>query len=350
VRIGVIGAGAMGSAVGAAASRNGHRVTVCGTWLDGDLVRAIQARMIHPRLGVRLSGDVDAVPWGSRDSVYEESDLIVVAVNSKGYRNIMEEVLARCGNGQVVLVVTKGLVEDGSGVVEFLHEFEQRSGVGGEGVEVGYMGGPCKANEVAAGSATWGVVCNRDLVVCNRVAEVFCGSGLELVGSADVVGVEVAAVMKNVFAIGLGICDGVGKRSDSGEVPLYDLRSAVFTEAVQEMARVAEWCGGLAATVYGLAGVGDLEVTGLAGRNRDFGERLGSNGGKSREILRQMEAAGLTVEGYAAAGMLARWCEGNGRMRLDDLPLLKSLVRVIAYDDVVDCAELAHACGEGLRG
>ena len=78
------------------------------------------------------------------------------------------------------------------------------------------------------------------------------------------------------------------------------MAAATFTQAVAEMRRLAVALGGREETVLGLAGVGDLEVTSLSGRNRVFGTRVG-RGEPPGEALAAMAAAGQTVEGVPAA-------------------------------------------------
>jgi glycerol-3-phosphate dehydrogenase (NAD(P)+) len=94
------------------------------------------------------------------------------------------------------------------------------------------------------------------------------------------------------------------------------------------MRRLAVALGGREETVLGLAGLGDLEVTSLSGRNRVFGARVG-RGEPPAGALATMAAAGQTVEGVPAA-RLAR--ELAARLALDDLPLLEAVNRVLDGD------------------
>jgi glycerol-3-phosphate dehydrogenase (NAD(P)+) len=112
-------------------------------------------------------------------------------------------------------------------------------------------------------------------------------------------------------------------------VPWHDLKSAVFAQAVREMAELAVAVGGSAATVYGLAGTGDLQVTGLSGRNRAYGERLGAGEG-AQEALEAMTAAEQTVEGVAAVGMATALAEQLFPDAPARLPLLYAVAGMIA--------------------
>ena len=109
----------------------------------------------------------------------------------------------------------------------------------------------------------------------------------------DIAGAEVCSALKNAYATGLGLWDGLlGKDS-------HNARAACFSQAVVEMCLLTVTAGGRAETVYGPAGVGDLHVTAAAGRNRAFGERVG-RGRPAREVAAEMLAAGELTEGYPA--------------------------------------------------
>ena len=103
--------------------------------------------------------------------------------------------------------------------------------------------------------------------------------------------------MKNVYAIALGVADGL---QEAHGRPYHDLKAATFAQAVRELVVLTELLGGRAATATGLAGVGDLEVTGLSGRNKVYGQRLG-RGEPAADALAAMAAAEQTVEGVPAA-------------------------------------------------
>jgi glycerol-3-phosphate dehydrogenase (NAD(P)+) len=132
--------------------------------------------------------------------------------------------------------------------------------------------------------------------------------------------------MKNVYAIALGIADGAGEATGS---PHHNLKSAVFAQAVAEMAVLAEITGGRPSTAHGLAGAGDLEVTGLSGRNKVYGARIGAGEGAG-EALAAMVAAEQTVEGVPAAELAARLVDQRDPTAWPRLPLLGAVRDVLA--------------------
>ncbi|MBI2914041.1 MAG: glycerol-3-phosphate dehydrogenase, partial [Chloroflexi bacterium] len=106
--------------------------------------------------------------------------------------------------------------------------------------------------------------------------------------TTDVVGVEIAATLKNAYAIALGMCDGLGLTTNT--------KAFIVTLGLAEMAAIIDALGGQLATAYGLAGLGDLLTTGFSphGRNRTLGEKL-CRDPDWREFVRTH-----TVEGIAA--------------------------------------------------
>jgi glycerol-3-phosphate dehydrogenase (NAD(P)+) len=185
------------------------------------------------------------------------------------------------------------------------------------------IGGPCKANEVAVGRPTAAVFGCADVGVAGRAADLLGTEVYRLATTDDVDGIEASAAMKNVYAIALGIADGL---AETGGEPWHNLKAATFAQAATEMQRLATALGGRAETAVGLAGVGDLEVTGLSGRNKVYGARIG-RGEPATAALDEMVAAGQTVEGVAAARFAAELADQRA---LDGLPLLGAITEVLA--------------------
>jgi glycerol-3-phosphate dehydrogenase (NAD(P)+) len=137
--------------------------------------------------------------------------------------------------------------------------------------------------------------------------------------SDDLAGAEMCSALKNAYATGLGIWDGlVGKDA-------HNARAACFTQSIVEMRRLVAAGGGSEATVIGAPGVGDLHVTAAGGRNRAFGERIGK-GEPAREVAATMLAAGELTEGYAAIASAWRFAGEHG---VSDLPFLRALHAIV---------------------
>jgi glycerol-3-phosphate dehydrogenase (NAD(P)+) len=144
----------------------------------------------------------------------------------------------------------------------------------------------------------------------------------------DIAGVELAAALKNAFAMSFGMVDGAEKLSGQSHA---NLRAALFPCAMAELRDLVVSLGGESETVYGLAGLGDLQVTAAAGRNRLLGERIGA-GATASDAVRGLSAAGITTEGFAVTELgyqLAHGlCDGDEEALRRRFPLLAGLERI----------------------
>jgi glycerol-3-phosphate dehydrogenase (NAD(P)+) len=315
MRVTVLGAGYMGSAMAFVARRRGHDVRLWGTWLDDAMLEPCERGEPHPRLGLRLEG-ITLLRSPRLAEALDGAELVVHAVSSEGAVAVMTRAAAHLPDVPV-LSVTKGLLEsprtakmDRIDVV--VPEHVARA------VRFVHAAGPAKAMEVARGVLTWmqfaGTPGDADL--CARA---MAGGGLVVTTTDDVAGAELCSALKNAYATGLGLWDGhVGPAA-------HDARAACFTQAILEMRTLVEAGGGRADTVHGPAGVGDLHVTAAAGRNRAFGERVG-RGKPAREVAAEMLAAGELTEGYPAIASAWRYARERG---VTTVPLLAALHAVV---------------------
>ena len=132
--------------------------------------------------------------------------------------------------------------------------------------------------------------------------------------------------MKNVFAIALGIADGLQEKTG---VPHHNLKAAAFNKAVREMSILGTSQGAKEMTAFGLPGVGDLEVTGLSGRNKFYGVRIGRGEG-SKEALEEMARLEQTVEGVPAAGLAQKFVDQHTPELRDQLPLMNAIIDILS--------------------
>jgi glycerol-3-phosphate dehydrogenase (NAD(P)+) len=192
---------------------------------------------------------------------------------------------------------------------------------------VAVLSGPTFAREVAAGEPAAVVVASETPAVAAHVQKAFSGRSLRTYTSQDVTGVEVGAALKNVIAIGAGICEGLGLGSNT--------RAALVTRGLAEITRLAVALGGEARTMAGLAGLGDLVLTttGDLSRNRTVGLRLG-RGESLDTIVRstRMVAEGVTT--CRAARDLAEKCGVT-------LPITEEVYRILYEGKDVSHALLA---------
>lgn len=330
----ILGAGAMGSAIATPLRRAGWEVNLWGTWLDDHLLAACRAGEPHPRTGVPLAEGTRLFASDRLDEALDGASSVVLAVASVGVVDVARAALAGIGDADALLLTSKGFEKDAEGRVQLLPDaLRELAATSGHRLPpVVAVGGPCKANEVAAERWTATIFGCRDREVAQSAASGAATTRYRAEVTDDESGVEICAPMKNVYAIALGIADGLGQ--GDGE-PFHDLKAATFARAVHEMMVLTALVGGRSATAAGLAGVGDLEVTGLSGRNRLYGERIG-RGEPAPEALAAMEAAELTVEGVPAARLARELIEQR------DPTLWSGLRLFAAINEILDGASDAE--------
>jgi len=164
---------------------------------------------------------------------------------------------------------------------------------------VAVISGPTFAREVARGDPTALVVASADLSLAAAVQASFSGPTFRLYTSPDPAGVEIGGAVKNVVAIGAGVCHGLGLGSNT--------QAALITRGLAEMTRLAVALGGRPQTLAGLAGLGDLVLTctGELSRNRTVGLEL-ARGRKLDEITGSMKMVAEGIKTTHATVDLAR--------------------------------------------
>lgn len=330
----ILGAGVMGSAMAMPATAAGASVALVGTPLDDAIVEAVQAGAPHPRLRLPLPSGVTAHPAEDAAALLGgAADLVVLGVSSAGVDWAIDRLCEGLRAATPVLMITKGLMPSAAGTIEVLpvrvaREVERRRGLR---LTVMAVGGPCIAGELAARRDT-SVVLTGPAEAVARALRVLHAPFYHARASADVVGVEICAAFKNFFALAVGAVTGRAEveRTAANGALMHNLSSSVFTQAIREMACLAQASGGDPATAYDLAGAGDLYVTCQAGRNSRMGRLLGLGLPYARAKAEHM--AEDTVEGAQLAldlgptldAMMAR-----GDLSPKRMPLTRAVVDAV---------------------
>lgn len=280
MKITVLGAGAWGTALARMLAVRQHAVTLWDFFPE--TVAAIRSTGRNERYlpGIELPAGLQAEADAA--VAVKAAELVVVASVSKGFRNATQ---CLGSFGGVVVSVTKGIeFETGNTMSDILEENAPQA-------RVVAMSGPTLATEVAKGVPTAIVAASADEAAAQTVQSLFHSPAFRVYTSPDIHGVELGGALKNVIAIGAGVCDGLGFGDNS--------KAALVTRAIAEMRRLGVACGAQADTFTGLSGLGDLMVTCFSrlSRNRGFGERLGK-GENAEAIVASMTAV---AEGYPTA-------------------------------------------------
>jgi len=183
---------------------------------------------------------------------------------------------------------------------------------------VAVLSGPSFALEVAKGSPTAVVIAASDAALAADLQEQFAAPNFRLYTNDDVLGVELAAAMKNVIAIAAGTCQGLGLGANT--------LAALITRGLAEMSRLAAALGARPETLSGLAGLGDLVLTcnGALSRNRHVGMEL-AKGRPLNEIL-------TGIAGVAEGVDTAKPLLALAREHKVDLPITTQVEAILRGD------------------
>lgn len=293
-RIAIIGDGGWGTALGLTLHRKGHHVKIWGPF--DETIQRIRASGENKDFlpGVKLPGDL---MWtADRGEAVEDADVVVLATPTKYFRAVLNAFVDIIPSRAQVVSVAKGLDNEDNRRMTEVAESLLKNG------PVAALSGPSFASEVAAGAPTAVVIACRDAALAASLQNVFNTPRFRVYTSDDVIGVELGGTLKNVIAVGVGVCDGMGFG--------HNARAALITRGLAEITRVGVAMGANPATFAGLSGMGDLVLTCTSrlSRNYTVGERMG-RGEKVSDILAGMKQVAEGVENSATAHALARRLE-----------------------------------------
>ncbi len=281
----MIGAGSWGTALALQLARSGSTVRLGGV-VELDLLEAMLADRENVRYlpGIRFPENLVACP-SLADCLDGVRDILVV-VPSHGLRTTLIAALEYLTPDARICWATKGF-ELHSGKLP--HQVAAE--VLGEDRPVAVLSGPTFAKEVAEGLPTAMTIASSNEAFGQDLANAISGDNFRAYTSADFIGVEVGGAIKNVLAIGAGMCDGLGFGANA--------RVALITRGLVELTRLGVALGAKHETMMGLAGMGDLVLTCTdnLSRNRRMGLALASG----KTVEEAQEEIQQVVEGVLAA-------------------------------------------------
>ncbi len=325
MRVSVLGAGAMGSALTIPLADNGNEVLLWGTEYDVDILKRVERGEEHPRIGVKLPDSVEVLYPEQLEKALD-SDVIVLAVSTEGVMSTFRKIEDKIGDS-ILVTISKGLIEE-DGYIYTIPEAIWKEKIEMKDRLVAITG-PSIAKEVAKRFPTRVVFSSKNLYSAKKVKKAFKTSyyGVEI--SDDIIGAELTSALKNVYSIAISWIRGYESRFD---VELSNAKGVLATMAIREIGVFVEDAGGRKETAYGLSGFGDLIATFRGGRNGMFGELLGK-GLSTEEALKELERRGVgVIEGYVngkRAYKLLKQLEKRGKANMDDFPLLRAIYEVL---------------------
>lgn len=279
----VLGAGSWALGIGLLLNDNGHRVTIWSALPEE--IRLLAEKRENPKYlpGIRIPEEIRLTE--NIEQAVSGAEVIVLAVASKFTRETAARLCGLIPEGSVVVNVAKGIE---SGSLMTLSEIIQEEL---PSATVAVLSGPSHAEEVARRMPTLVTVASGEEETARRLQKIFASPVFRVYRSTDVLGIEIGGALKNVIALAAGMGDGLGYGDN--------VKAALITRGITEIARLAIKMGAHPETLYGLSGMGDLIVTcdSMHSRNRRAGILIGQ--GKSmEEAVREVN---MVVEGIVSA-------------------------------------------------
>ena len=245
--------------------------------------------------GVKFPPGLIVTP--SADEAFSGADLVLIVVPSSTFRDNVRRVASSFNANAVVVSATKGLeAATGLRMSQVLAEEMPR----GNKDNICALSGPNLAREIVQGKPSSTVVASQNPDAAVKAQHIINSPPrLRVYTNDDIVGVEFGGALKNIIALGAGVCDGRGYGDNA--------KAAFMTRGLAEIGRLAAAAGAKPLTLAGLAGLGDLVATcsSSLSRNHYVGEQL-AKGKSIDEIRGSMVNVAEGVDTTAAAMGLSR--------------------------------------------
>lgn len=309
-KVSILGSGNMGTALAHLISANGYPISIWG--IDKAIINDINLHQENKKYlpGVKLTAKTRAT--SDLKTALKGSSIIVLALPTQAVREVMAKGKQHLSANAIILSVAKGIdLKTGQTVSRILKDILPRS----LHEKIAVLMGPLFASEISQKIPSVGLVAAKDPAVFRTLKQILRNKYFFVRWSDDILGAELGGALKNVYAILLGVCDGLGYG--------WNTKSATVAAAMREMANAGHYLGAKKETLYGLAGMGDLLTTGFGAksRNRRFGEKICS--GKSvEEALKEI---GQVVEGVKTVEIAVKLLKKYKK----DTPLLHAVYEIV---------------------
>ena len=301
----IIGAGAMGSAFTVPCIENKNDVTLIGTHLEDELINNIQSNNnFHPALKTKLPTKLKVEKYDRLKTILDEGvDIIVAGVSSIGIEWFVDQIAKKYKKNLPIILLTKGLAIEDNELITLSDKIKKLlNQKGHEEVNVSAIKGPCLAAGLANKMRTGTVIANPNIKEAQNLKKIISTEYYSTEISDDLTGIELSGAIKNIYSMLIGASEGLSNSKAPKEIQskyYLNTSASLIHRSISEMAEFVSCYGGTSETVYGLAGLGDLYVSAIGGRNSLMGKYLGQ--GHSYKDAKELYMKDITVEGAELA-------------------------------------------------
>jgi glycerol-3-phosphate dehydrogenase (NAD(P)+) len=322
-QIAVIGAGSWGTALALLLARRGHAVRL---WDFSPVhIAALQKSRCNEQHLPGIDFPENIMVTASLAEAAQGSQYICLVVPSHGLRQVYGQLQPLLEKDSFIISAIKGIENETLLTMsQIVASLDQAAGRAHQPPAV--LSGPSFALEVAKSMPTAVTIACASSAIAAIWQNIFSASYFRVYTSGDVIGLELAAALKNIVAIATGICDGIGYGANA--------RAALITRGLAEISRLGVALGANPATFLGLSGTGDLVLTctGALSRNRQTGLML-AEGKNLEEINERLQMVAEGVKTTKSAFHLAR------KMGIE-MPIVEQMYQIL-YEGK-DCATAAR--------
>ena len=323
----IIGAGAMGSAFTIPCIENGNDVTLIGTHLENNLIDEI-SKSVHPALKVALPKKLKIEKF-EKIKDYSDADLIVCAVSSLGVDWFIDQISQMEKKKLNIVLLTKGLAIQGGKLITISNKIKNElKKKGFDDVVVSAIKGPCLAAGLANKMRTGTVIACENKGIAKSIQKVITTEYYSTDTSEDIEGVEFCGAIKNIYSMLIGASEGLSNPNAHESVKskyFLNTSASLIHRSISEMVKFINNFGGNKTTVYGLAGLGDLYVSSIGGRNSQMGKYLGQ--GTLYKDAKEKFMKDITVEGAQLALEIGPILLKE--LKKDEFPLMFNILETI---------------------
>jgi glycerol-3-phosphate dehydrogenase (NAD(P)+) len=304
-KIVIIGAGAMGSAFSVPCLENHNDVTLIGTHLEDDLINSIKSNNnFHPALEMELPSALKVERFDKLNSILlGDVDIIVAGVSSIGIKWFVDQISKNYRKNLPIILLTKGLAIEENKLITLSDKIKKLLGEKGHTeINISAIKGPCLAAGLANKMRTGTVIANSNIKETELLKKMISTNYYSTEISDDLTGVELSGAIKNIYSMLIGASEGLSNYKAPKEIQskyYLNTSASLIHRSISEMVEFVSHYGGKAETVYGLAGLGDLYVSAIGGRNSMMGKYLGE--GYLYKDAKEKFMKNITVEGAQLA-------------------------------------------------